>query len=310
MIVVGGEALVDLVPASSTVDGELAPLSPRPGGGPYNVAIVAGRQAVPVRFLSRIGADGFGDHLVRRLHEATVDLSLVQRGPEPTTLAVAGIAADGSADYTFHVHGTADRLFADPGPLPADTTILSLGTLSLVLEPGASAYEAVLRREAARGVLTVLDPNVRPGLIADPTAYRARFASWLPRVGVLTLSEDDARWLGENDDPVAAATGWLDAGPAAVVLTRGARGLCVLTARGRHAVAPVPTRVADTIGAGDTVHGTLLAWLHLHGVDSVARVRELDESEWRDCLTRAARAAAITVSRVGAQPPYAAELRE
>lgn len=170
-VCVGGEALIDLVPAPATAAGELGALLPLPGGGPYNVAVALGRLGVPVRFLSRLSTDTFGDALLARLEVSGVDTSLVQRGAEPTTLAVAGIGPDGSARFSFHVDGTADRLVADPGELPADMTTLSLGTLSLLLEPGATTYETLLRRHSARGGLTVLDPNVRPG--SSPTRPRS-----------------------------------------------------------------------------------------------------------------------------------------
>lgn len=309
MIVVAGEALVDLVP---TPDGNLAP---RLGGGPYNVAVAAGRLQAPVSFLSRVSADVFGDRLVERLHASGVRTDLVQRGPEPTTLAVVGLADDGSARYSFYVEGTADRLVADPGPLPDGTRAVSFGTLSMVLEPGASTYEAVLRREAARGALTVLDPNIRAGLIDDPAAYRARYASWLPHVGLLKVSVEDARWLAglpadaPEDDVLALARDWRAAGPAAVVLTRGGEGLAVLTAAGDviH-VPPTPVDVVDTIGAGDTVQGALLAWLHHHGALSAEAVRGLDAERWRAALAFAGAAAAVTCSRAGAEPPFRAEL--
>lgn len=182
-----------------------------------------------------------------------MDLSLVQRGPEPTTLAVPSLAPDGSAAYGFYVEGTADRLFTLPEALPAGTRALALGTCSLALEPGASAYEALLRRESGRGVLTLLDPNIRPALIADPVAYRARFLGWLPYVSVLKLSEEDARWLGGR------VSDWLAAGPSAVVLTRGAQGLTVRTREGaEYTAAARRVAVADTIGAGDTVNAALL----------------------------------------------------
>jgi fructokinase len=305
VIVVGGEALVDLVPAPSTVRGELGPLLPRLGGGPYNTAVAAGRLGAPVAFLSRVSTDGFGDALVDRLLDSGVRADLVRRGPEPTTLAVVTLAADGSARYTFHVQGTADRLLADPGPLPDEVTMLSLGTLSLVLEPGASAYEATLRRESARGRLTVLDPNIRAGLIPDPAAYRARFATWLPDIGVLKVSVEDARWLADTSDIEPVLRDWLAAGVTAIVLTRGSAGLTVLTEADRVDVPAAPARVVDTIGAGDTVHGALLAWLHRNGVRDLTK---LDRPAWSDALGFAAQAAAVTVGRVGAQPPYAAEL--
>lgn len=308
MIVVGGESLVDLVPDGS---GTLAPLVPQLGGGPFNVAVATARLGAPVMFMSRIATDGYGAALIDRLAESGVDTTLVQRGPEPTTLALTGIAADGSAGYTFYVEGTADRFFADPGPLPDVATVLSLGTNSLVLEPGASGYESVLRRESARGVLTVLDPNIRPGLIADPDAYRRRFTTWLPDVGLLKLSIEDARWLAESDDAEAAVRDWLRAGPAAAMLTDGGKGLTVHTAGGAKLTVPAaPATVVDTIGAGDTVHGALLAWLHATGVTSVGALRALDDDGWRKALRRAAAAAAITVSRAGAHPPTATELDE
>ncbi|OXM65474.1 carbohydrate kinase family protein [Amycolatopsis vastitatis] len=309
MIVVGGEALVDLVPGDpldSTVDGGLRALLPRLGGGPYNVALAAGRLGVPAAFLSRVSTDRFGDAMIERLHASSVDTSLLQRGDEPTTLAVVALDAKGAARYSFYVEGTADRLVADPGPLPGNVTAVSLGTLGMVLEPGASAYEAMLRREAARGVLTVLDPNIREALITDPAAYRARFASWLPDVRLLKISDDDAAWLTEGADPVAAAKTWIESGVDAVVLTRGADGLAVITAAGE--LAHVPSRkvtVVDTIGAGDTVQGALLAWLHAHDVADLA---SLDAGAWREALAFAAKAASITVSRSGAEPPTSADM--
>ncbi|MEU9038538.1 carbohydrate kinase [Streptomyces sp. NPDC048352] len=293
MIVVGGEALIDLVP----VERPPGALLPRPGGGPYNTALALGRLGAEAAFCSRVSQDGFGESLLAGLRAAGVDLSLVQRGPEPTTLAVPSLAPDGSAAYRFYVEGTADRLFALPPALPPAVRALALGTCSLVLEPGASAYEALLRRESRRGLLTLLDPNVRPALIADPAAYRRRFLEWLPYVSVLKLSEEDAAWLGGRPGD------WLAAGPSAVVLTRGAAGLTVWTADGaEYGAAARPVAVADTIGAGDTVNAALLHRL------TAATDPGAAGADWPDVLAYAARAAALTCTRAGAEPPYAAEL--
>lgn len=307
MIVSGGEALVDLVPAGP--EGEL--LAPRLGGGPYNVALAAARLGVPAAFLSRVSTDAFGDALVRRLEASGVDTSLVQRGAEPTTLAVVTLDEDSSARYSFYTDGTADRLVADPGPLPGNTSALSVGTLGMVLGPGAQVYETVLRRERERGVLTALDPNIRADMIADPDAYRARFASWLPSVHLLKVSLDDACWLaGVTDaaDALAAARSWLDAGPSAVVLTKGAEGVVLLTSSGAEVTVPgVTVEVVDTIGAGDTVQGALLAWLVRNQVKDVSA---LSEDDCRELLSYASRAAAVTVSRSGAEPPTEDELQQ
>ncbi|GAA3486794.1 carbohydrate kinase [Streptomyces cremeus] len=300
MIVVAGEALIDLVPGSR--GDALAPLLPARGGGPYNTAVALGRLGADVAFCSRISTDAFGDSLVERLRAENVSTELLQRGPEPTSLAVASLGADGSASYAFHVAECADRLFTTPGRLPAGVRALSFGTCSLVLEPGASAYEELMRREAGRGVFVALDPNIRAGLIADPDAYRERFRGWLPYVSLLKLSEEDAHWLGPD------VPGWLAAGPAAVVVTRGGKGLTAFTAGGEFSVPGVRVDVVDTIGAGDTVNAALLHGLSARGLLSAEAVAGLDGDAWTELLGLAARAAALTCSRAGAEPPYASEL--
>ncbi|OIJ69021.1 carbohydrate kinase family protein [Streptomyces mangrovisoli] len=300
MIVVAGEALIDLVPQGT---GALATLRPARGGGPYNTAVALGRLGSPTAFCSRVSSDAFGEALIDGLRHAGVDVSAVQRGPEPTTLAVATLDGHGSASYSFYVDGTADRLFAAPAALPAGTRAVSFGTCSLVLEPGAGAYEELLRRAAAQGVFTTLDPNVRAGLIPDADAYRARFLGWLPSVSLLKLSAEDAEWLGGSPRE------WLAAGPAAVVVTRGGDGLSVFTRDGaEHSVPGEKTDVIDTIGAGDTVNAALLHGLRVQDALSPAALAALGADGWTRLLRFAARAAAVTCSRAGAEPPYASEL--
>ncbi|WP_327690856.1 carbohydrate kinase [Streptomyces sp. NBC_00461] len=300
MIVVAGEALIDLVPHGT---GALAALKPALGGGPYNTAVALGRLGSPTAFCSRTSHDAFGEALLDRLREAGVDVSAVQRGPEPTTLALATLDGNGSAAYSFYVEGTADRLFATPQALPAETRAVSFGTCSLVLEPGATAYESLMRTAAAQGVFTALDPNIRAGLIPDADAYRARFTSWLPSVTLLKLSEEDALWLGGTPRE------WLAAGPAAVVITHGGDGLTAFTRDGTvHAVPGEKVDVVDTIGAGDTVNAALLHALAAQDALSAESLLGLGADGWTRLLRFAARAAAITCSRAGAEPPYASEL--
>ncbi|MFI6943878.1 carbohydrate kinase [Streptomyces sp. NPDC050418] len=304
MIVSAGEALIDLVPRRGDSAG-LAALEPKLGGGPFNTAVALARLGGPAGFCSRVSRDHFGEALVGALEADGVDTRLVRRGPEPTTLAVAHIdAASGSASYSFYTEGTADRLFEVPERLPEMAGIW-FGTCSLVLEPGASAYDELLRTTAARGVFTALDPNIRTGLIADPAAYRTRFLGRLPHVRLLKLSEEDAEWLADGTPVASALKAWLAAGPGAVVLTRGGDGLTVFTADGsEHSVPAVPVSVVDTIGAGDTVNAALLHRLRRLG----ALTRTPTPAEWHDVLAYAAEAAAVTCSRAGAQPPYAHEL--
>ncbi|GGW68524.1 fructokinase [Streptomyces lucensis JCM 4490] len=302
MIVVAGEALIDLVPQGP---GALADLKPALGGGPYNTAVALGRLGSRTTFRSRTSSDAFGEALLDGLRRAGVDVSGVERGAEPTTLAVATVDAGGSAAYSFYVDGTADRLFSASVPLPAGTRAVSFGTCSLVLEPGASAYEELMRKAAGQGLFTALDPNVRAGLIPDADAYRARFRSWLPSVTLLKLSAEDAAWLGGTPRE------WLASGPSAVVITRGGDGLTVFTREGgEYSVPGERVDVVDTIGAGDTVNAALLHGLSAQDALSEKALAALGAEGWTRLLRFAARAAAITCSRAGAEPPYAAELGE
>ncbi|WP_037570570.1 carbohydrate kinase family protein [Phaeacidiphilus oryzae] len=301
MIVVAGEALIDLVPEGGQA------LYPRRGGGPYNTAVALARLGSATAFCSRVSTDAFGESLLAELRTNGVDTGLVQRGPEPTTLAVASLGADGSAGYTFYTEGTADRLFRLPEALPEAARAVSFGTCSLVLEPGATAYERMLRRESARGLFTALDPNIRAGLIPDPDAYRARFRGWLPDVRLLKLSAEDAEWLG------GTPRDWLADGPSAVVVTRGGDGLSVhVQEAGEYREYHVPGHkvdVVDTIGAGDTVNAALLHRLAEAGAASGPGTGPgLGGVDWPAVLDFAARAAAVTCSRAGANPPTSAEV--
>ncbi|KQU07816.1 sugar kinase [Rhodococcus sp. Leaf7] len=303
-ILVCGEALVDLVPDRA---GGGPTLTPKLGGGPFNVAVALGRLGADVQFLSRISRDPFGRDLVAWLEASNVGLDHLQRGPELTTLALTVLDANGAAEYSFYADGTADRLVQEPADIPDSITAASFGTLSLLYEPGASVYASILARVHEAGVLTMLDPNIRPAAMTDADRYRARFRSWLPSVDILKVSVEDAGWLGEG---VGGSTvdDWLAAGVTAVVVTRGGDGLSVVTADGETTVQGVSVDVADTIGAGDTVHGAILHHLTEQGVRSSGDVRGLAGEQWTAALTFAARAAAITVSRPGADPPWADEV--
>ncbi|HYM83402.1 MAG TPA: carbohydrate kinase [Candidatus Dormibacteraeota bacterium] len=306
MILSCGEALVDLVPVA--VEGEVAFL-PRLGGSPYNVAIGLARLGVDAGYLGRVSRDRFGRQLLDRLSAEGVERRHVVEGDEPTTLAVVHLGERGEPDFAFYGEGTADRLLA-PGDLPdlnKDITTLHLGSISLVREPGASTYEALMRREHRRRVLS-LDPNVRASLIPDHDAYLARLEAWVSLVDLVKLSRADLAWLYPDADPVDAARRWLGLGPAVVVVTLGADGSAALTASGDVEVAGVAVDVVDTVGAGDAFTAALLAWLDERRRLTRSGLLALGRDELAACLAFAGRGAALTCTRAGAEPPTRPEL--
>lgn len=293
---VAGEALYDLVAGG---DGALIG---HPGGGPFNTARTIGRLRQPVAYLGRLSTDRLGETHERMLAADGVDLSCALRTTDPTTLALASLDVSGAASYNFYTAGT-----AAPGltvedaiaMIPPTVAALHVGSLGLVLEPLASALEAVVERFAGQ-TLVMIDPNCRPWVIDDDDTYRARLDRVLSVADVIKVSEEDLAWLDPGRPRVEAARELLDCGPAAVLLTRGPEGATVLTARGDVPIAPVPANVIDTIGAGDAVSGGFLAWWSSHGLGR-------DDLASDELLIAAARFASLvaarTVGQPGASPP-------
>jgi fructokinase len=301
LIVVAGEALIDLVPAGDEA------LIAHPGGGPFNTARTLGRLERPVAYLGRISTDRAGRRLAERLAGDGVRMDGLVRTEDPTTLALVELDDHGSARYRFYDEGTAaPGLTVDDAraALPDGVAYLHVGTLGLVLEPMATALEA-LAGELAGRALVMTDPNCRPEIIGDAAAYRARLARVLAVTDVAKVSDDDLAWLEPGVDPTEAARGLLAQGPAVVLLTRGADGALVLTGDAEHAVAAPPVDVVDTIGAGDAFSGGWLAWWSERGLgrEDLADVARLTEATRFACLV-----AALTCARAGATPPTRAEL--
>ena len=306
MILSCGEALIDMLPRESTA-GEPA-FAPYAGGAVFNTAIALGRLGVPAGFLSGLSTDLFGDVLRTTLGASNVDTSHAILSDRPTTLAFVKLT-NGQASYAFYDENTAGRLIspADLPDLPASITTLFFGGISLMVEPGGATYEALMAREAASRV-TMIDPNIRPTFIADAARYRARIARMIALADIVKLSDEDLHWLEGAGDITALARGILSRGPKVVFITEGASGARGITADQVVFVAAQKVTVADTVGAGDTFNAGMLAAFHGARVLSKAAMARLSPDVIRAALSLGTRAAAITVSRPGANPPWLNEL--
>ena len=300
-IVVGGEALVDLVAGGG---GEL---DAHLGGGPFNCARTLGRLEQPVAFLGRLSTDRFGARMRAQLEEDGVSLDAVVETEDPTTLALAEIDAQGAATYRFYVGGTSAPGLTEEDALrvlPERVEMLHVGTLGLVFEPTAAALEAVVERVAGEA-LVMLDLNIRPPVLRDPEHYRARLQRLLPRTHIVKASDDDLAWLDPGRSELEAAQALLETGPAVVLLTRGGEGVTAVTADGETDVPALKVDVVDTIGAGDAFGGGFLAWWRRSGLGT-------EDLKRTDAVLDATRFACVvagrTVERAGASPPRLAEI--
>lgn len=303
-VALAGEALIDF-----TGIGDLR-FQGYCGGSPLNTAVAVARLGPATGFVSQLSTDLFGQRLRRHLEANGVDTRFVLSGPAPTTLAFVQ-PEDGGNRYVFLADRTADTLYdPDPAPiLPAETAFLAFGSVSLLAEPSASSFTSLVEAHRRR-LIVVFDPNVRPSLIADEAAYRRRLEHWVSMAHLVKLSEEDLAYLAGDGSPDAVIAGWLESGPAAVLLTLGSSGARVHR-RGHDplAVPGVRVAVADTIGAGDTfTAGAIVRLLEL-GVADPAGLAALTDDDWRSVLRFGIAAAAITCTRPGADPPTRAEVK-
>jgi fructokinase len=294
-VLVAGEALVDVVRED---DGsEVA----HPGGSPLNVAVGVSRLGDEATLYSDFGADPHGVAIARHLEAAGVAVTPGTVRDTPTSVALASIAPDGAATYTFAISW-------DPAPFepePRWFAAVHAGSIGAAREPGASVVEALLVRMRPHSIVT-FDPNIRPALQGERPAAVERVERLVALADVVKASDEDVAWLYPDATPGEALERWLALGPALVVVTRGAGGADALARSGPVHVPAAPGDVADTIGAGDSFMAGLIAALgDLPLLDANRRdeLRRISAADVRRVVGFGARCAGITVSRPGADPP-------
>lgn len=276
-----------------------------------NVAVGLARLGHPVQFLGRYGKDNFGQMVAGHLADNSV-LNPLPPDDAPTSTATAWLDESGSATYAFELEWDLDRM-ADR--LPAhlqSSTMIHTGSIATMLQPGASTVLTAV--EHARPTATIsYDPNCRPTIITDVEYARAQAEKFVRLADVVKASDEDLEWLYPDRPIEESAKAWLGMGPAIVVMTRGGDAPWGLCASGASTAAIPEVEVVDTVGAGDSFMSALLAAIvdrELDGSGRRERLRQIGTGELQAILQAAATAAAITVSRAGANPPSRAELRK
>jgi len=292
-----GEVLIDLIP-------EGADRKPVVGGGPANTAKALAKLGIDTQFIDGISNDSYGQMAKDELVNACVKLDYVKYSDKPTCLAIVSLSELGSATYEFAIRNTATFDFDIewlPNPQTNRPSLLHIGTLATVIEPGASVlFEWA--QSVAKVAPAVFDPNIRPAVISDRKQYLAQVERWVEIASALKVSDQDIKWLYPPLDIEQVVNNWLTKGPSLIVVTYGDKGLTGYRKGEVVSVEAVKVKVADTVGAGDTVGAILVEAIVKDGLGSLTGLG------LETMLKRAAKAAAITVSRVGANPPTNEEL--
>jgi fructokinase len=290
-----GEVLIDVLPTGPVV-----------GGGPANTAKALARLGQTVDFIGGISTDAYGQMASKELSRDGIGLGLALESDKPTCTARVHLDHSGSATYTFVIDGTATFDFSPswlPDPEKLKPSVLHIGTLATVVEPGASVlFDWVVK--CAEFAPIVFDPNVRQSVLSDREKYCQAVEKWVGISSVVKLSDEDISWLYPDQSLDEVAHRWLEGETSLVVVTRGAKGIIGYTHGASEEVEGVRVNVVDTVGAGDTVGAILVEGIMQHSVAGLVG------HTLNTVLHRAAVAAGITVSRAGAQPPRMHELVE
>ena len=298
-----GEALIDVVITHEQPDFPVE----IPGGSPANVALTLGRLDRPVALATWIGLDERGRLIDFHMYDSCVHVTGASRGASHTSTALARLDESGAASYTFDLEWAP----APPITVPPTAQIIEAGSISAIIEPGASAVLDALTR-GREHALVCFDPNARPSIMGDPSAALASLERFIALADVVKVSDEDIEWLtgGASIDEVVDR--WLGMGPSLVVVTRGKHGSLAVTSSGlRFTKTPSDVKVVDTVGAGDSFMGGMIdaMWgMGLRGADAREALRSLPEEQVRAIIDRASAVSDVTVSRKGANPPWAHEL--
>jgi fructokinase len=287
-----GEVLIDLIPDGVERKAVV-------GGGPANTAKALAKLGIATQFIDGISTDMYGQMALKQLHQDGVLLDYVKFSDKPTCLAIVSLNNQGAATYEFLIDGTATFDYTPewlPNLLTVKPSLLHIGTLVTAIEPAASVlhkWASVVKSVAP----IVFDPNIRPAVMADRKEYVRQVERWIQISSAVKVSDDDIYWLYPDKSIDDVANTWLGMGPELVVITFGDKGLSGYRKGEKVSVDAKKVVVADTVGAGDTVGAILVEAIVEEGLPNLTGQLLIAK------LERAAKAAAITVSRTGALPP-------
>ncbi len=292
-----GEAVIDLIPDGTERKAVV-------GGGPANTAKALSKLGIATQFIDGISNDKYGQMVLEELHKDGVLLDYVKFSDKPTCLAIVSLNTKGGATYEFVIDDTATFDFSHswlPDAVDKKPLLLHIGTLVTAIEPAASVLFEWAKKVAINAPI-VFDPNIRPAVMSDRGQYVKQVERWVSISNAVKVSDDDIYWLYPGQDLDKVAKKWLDIGPELIVVTFGDKGLAGYRKNSKISVDAKKVAVADTVGAGDTVGAILVEAIIKDGLD------KLSDERLSLMLDRAAKAAAITVSRIGALPPNLNEL--
>lgn len=308
MFLACGEAVIDLFQNKNA--GDLA-FNGQAAGSPFNVAVGLSRLGCKSALITGLSRDPFGQRIIDALSKEGVDWSFAPRTDRPTILSFVLLSSDGVPEYAFYGENGADtdvQLSALPKDFPPEISAIHIGGFPMAVEPTKTTYASLLKREAARMFVSV-DPNIRVKLVGSMNVYRDHFESLCCSAALIKASAEDIGYLYQGVDAATIAKRWRSLGAGTVVVTDGPKGAFAINDCGTVLAKTSAVKVVDTVGAGDSFMSALLADLKDKDILNRDALAQASATQMKSALHFANRAAAITCTRRGANPPTLTEMK-
>ncbi|MEV6837568.1 sugar kinase [Streptomyces sp. NPDC051133] len=276
-VVALGESMVTFLPGRPGRLADVPSFHRAIGGAESNVACALAAHGHTARWVSRVGADGFGDHVVERIAAHGVDVSSVRRDPVRPTGVYFRTAGDRGTDaheVAYYRAGSAASAMSvgntDLAAVRAGR-VLHLSGITPALSPECLHLIRDLTAPAPARPLLSFDVNHRPALWPDTGTAARVLLSLARRADVVFVGEDEAQqaW-GITGGPEAIRKAL--ARPRVLVVKQGARGATVYDGPARSFEPAPAVDVVATTGAGDAFAAGFLA-ATLRGLPARDRIR-------------------------------------
>ena len=248
--------------------------------------------------LTKLGFDGFGDHILEEVSPLGVDVSKVLRTKEANTaLAFVSLKEDGERDFSFYRNPSADMLlnaseieeevFEEGG-------ILHFCSVSLIDAPIKDAHRKAIEFAKKNNCLISFDPNVRLPLWETPEACREAILEFLPFANIVKISDEELEFITGISDEAEALNFLLQGDVEVIIYTKG-----TITKERKVFSPSFKVQAQDTTGAGDSFIGSFLYQVAEED-NTLESLVNLSEDKVKEILTFSNATAALTVCKRGA----------
>ena len=306
MIFVAGENLIDFIAD------EKNNYKPFVGGSTLNTALSLGRFKSKVYFFSRISNDYFGRMIEKKLKENHVNISLIQKTKDQTTLAI--VSNKKKPEFNFYSNETAFRNFTKYSlnkNFIKKIKLSHFSSISLALNPSANTFLKMIKeiKKNSKSIIS-LDPNIRPSIIENKKKYLSKLANFMKLADIIKMSDEDYNYISKKKYDIQIKQWMQLLSIKLFILTRGSKGSILYTRRDKILKKVSKINIVDTVGAGDTFIAGLIFYLDKTRMLDINSLENITKKNWLNCLNFASKVAELNCLKAGCEPPHLNDVKK